>query len=81
MTLGMIHGIAVPIANSSEAMMTGTLWRVHLVGDRAGDQRSGQGNDHGDDGHGGDGAGSLGLGLVHVILDDVECGTRRSSGS
>ena len=71
-TLGMIHGIAVPIANSSEAMMTGTLWRVHLVGDRAGDQRSGQGNDHGDDGHGGDGAGSLGLGLVHVILDDVE---------
>ena len=24
-TLGMIHGIAVPIANSSEAMMTGTL--------------------------------------------------------
>jgi len=68
----MIHGIAVPIANSSEAMMTGTLWRVHLVGDRAGDQRSGQGNDHGDDGHGGDGAGSLGLGLVHVILDDVE---------
>ena len=72
----MIHGIAVPIANSSEAMMTGTLWRVHLVGDRAGDQRSGQGNgqgnDHGDDGHGGDGACSLGLGLVHVILDDVE---------
>lgn len=72
-TLGMIHGIAVPIANSSEAMMTSTLRAcVHLVGDRAGDQRSGQGNDHGDDGHGGDGAGSLGLGLVHVILDDVE---------
>ena len=53
--------------------MTSTLRAcVHLVGDRAGDQRSGQGNDHGDDGHGGDGAGSLGLGLVHVILDDVE---------
>lgn len=53
--------------------MTSTLRAcVHLVGDRAGDQRSAQGNDHGDDGHGGDGAGSLGLGLVHVILDDVE---------
>lgn len=71
-TLGMIHGIAVPIANSSEAMMTGTL-RVCILSEIGPEiSEAVRGNDHGDDGHGGDGAGSLGLGLVHVILDDVE---------
>lgn len=50
------------IANSKEAMMTGTLC-VCILSEIGPEISEAVRNDH-DDGHGGDGAGSLGLGLV-----------------